>query len=247
MIVAGDIFNDVLAFLDDDGSGRYSETKDLVPAINKAIGNIVVIFNAAFEQKKISPESLRELVYSVVLPTTGNATTKTIDVTTLTANLWSIFGIDPDPITTGTAPNEVLSDTRNRWATRATLESWEDSQSDPFSAGTAIAIPAEFARPSYIGPGHYHGGTTMEVLVRPASIFVNDKVAVWYLKNPSLVATGASVIEFPQSLRNLLVDYTLNCLSIQHEGSGGYKSASDTKYGAITDASIKQLVSLMLS
>ena len=246
MILASAIFDDCLSFLDDDRSNRYDEAKDLVPALNNAILYMVALFNAAFEQKKISPESLRELTYTAILPVTGT-TTKKADVTTLMSNLWTIVGIDPDPLITGSSPNELLSETRYKWAHRSTLEEWSAVQSDPFSAGTSIAIPSEFVRPSYLGPGHYGGDFAMYVMVRPGSVFTSDKLAVWYLKNPSIAASGTSQIEFPRSIHGMLVQKTLNYLSMQHSGAGGYKSASDTKYGTITDKEIQQLASLMLS
>jgi hypothetical protein len=243
MITASDVFNDVKSFLDDDSSGRYSEPADLVPAINNAVLYLVAVFNSAFEQKKISPESLRDLSVVKILPVTGTATKKA-DISSIT-DLWTIFGIEADPAISG-SPG-VLSESRNKFATRMTLENWNDSLADPFSAGTGVSIPSEFIRPGYLGPGAYFGDGKLYILIRPAAAFTADYVAIWYLKNPSKVATGASVIEFPTSLHGLLTQKTLNYLSMQHEGSGGYKSASDTKYGSITDSEIKQLVSLMLS
>jgi len=238
MITALSVFNDVRSFLDDDNSLRYSEPADLVPALNKAVLYLTTIFNSAFEQKKLSPEVLSELVYTAILPVTGT-TTKKANVTTLMTTLWTIFGIDPDPIVTGSYPNELYSESRNRWAARATLESWEDSQSDPFSPGTGISILADFARSSYIGPGHYGGDSLLYIMVRPGSVFTVDKLAVWYLKNPTVVLTSSSIIEFPLRLHNLLVDKTLNYISIQQ--------GPESQYGKVTDKEVSTLVSLMIS
>lgn len=233
-ILASDVFFDVRAILDDDNSGRYQNEADLVPSINKAIGNIVATFNAAFEQKKISPESLRDLLFTAIVSVTGT-TTKKANVTTLMSSLWSILGVDPDPVVTGSP--EVLSETRNRWATRSTLEAWNESQADPFSSGTVVSIPVDFVRPAFIGPGHYGGDSSLYILIRPGLIFTADRVAIWYLKNPSRVVNEESIIEFPQSLHNLVVDETLNCLSLQH-GPG-------SAYGKVMDKNIANLVSLM--
>jgi len=243
MILAGDIFNDVLAFLDDDGSGRYNEQKDLVPAINKAVLYLVAVFNSAFEQKKLSPEMLRDLTVNKILPVTGT-NTKKCDISSVT-DLWTIFGIEPDPAVTGSP--DVLDETRNSFATRMTLEQWTASLADPFSPGTGVSILGSFVRPGYLGPGQYFGDGKLYIMIRPASAFTIDKVGIWYLKNPTKVVTGTSQIEFPRNLFGILTDKTLNYLSIQHEGSGGYKSASDTKYGAITDKEVNQLISLMIS
>src|SRR5674476_322631 len=151
MILASDVFLDVKAFLDDDSSGRYNEQNDLVPPINNAILYLVAVFNAAFEAKKISPESLRDLSITKILPVTG-ITTKKCDLSSIT-DLWTIFGVEADPIITGSP--EVLSESRNRFATRMTLENWNDALADPFSAGTGVSIPSDFVRPGYLGPGAY--------------------------------------------------------------------------------------------
>jgi len=234
-ILASDIFTTVRAMLDDDNSGRYSEASDLTPFVNSAINHLVMVCNAAFEQKKLSPESLRELTKTAIITTTGVGSTKQAVVTSIMSELWTILGIEPDPeITTG--PDRLVA-TRNKLATRMTLEAWNDAGSDPFSASTLQSVPADFLRPGYLGPGHYTSDTDYQVLIRPASLFAANKVAVWYLKNPTKVTSGASSIEFPQSVFNLLVEKTLNYLSRQH--------SPDSKYNAITDKEIMQLITLI--
>lgn len=244
MILASDVFTDVKSFLDDDSSGRYDATLDLVPAINKAILYLITLFNTAFDAKKITPESLRELVYTKILPVTGT-TTKKVDVTNITDNLWSILGVDPDPVVTTITPTppavayDILNETRNRFAKRMTLEEWNDALADPFSAGTGVSVVSDLIKPGYIGPGLYCGNNKYYLMVRPGSIFTTDKVCIWYLKNPAVVISGSSEIEFPQSLYQLLVDKTINALAIQH--------SPESAYGKVTDKEVSQLVSLMLS
>ena len=235
MILASDVFSDVRSQLDDDTSGRYTEAADLVPAFNKAVLYLVSVFNTAFDQKKISPESLRELVLNKVLAVTGT-TTKKVDLTSVT-DLWTILGVDPDPIVAGGPA--VLSETRNRWATRMTLEQWNDALSDPFSAGTGIAIPEGLVRAGYIGPGAYFGDTKLYLMVRPGSLFTQDNIALWYLKNPTKATSGTSTVEFPRSLYGLLVEKVVNYISNQH--------GPESTYQKITNQEITQLLQLMLS
>jgi len=236
-VLASDIFTTVRAVLDDDSSGRYSEANDLTPFLNLAVNYLIMVFNATFEQKKLSPESLRELLSTSIISVTGTGTTRKVDVTALMPTLWTICGVDPDPVVTGT-PN-VLSETRNRWATRMTLEAWNDASEDPFSASTLQSISTDFIRPGYIGPAKYFSDTLYHILIRPSSMFVADKVAIWYLKNPSLVTSGSSSVEFPRSIFNLLVDKTLYFLSMQH--------SPDSKYLTVTDKDITQLINLISS
>jgi len=235
-ILASEVFTTVRSLLDDNNSGRYSEANDLVPSINMAIDYLVVIFNAAFEQKKLSPESLRELTVVAIANTSGSGSTKKADVTSIISSLWTILGVDPDPDIT-TSP-DVLSMTNNRWAKRMTLEAWNDASSDPFSAATLQNIPADFIRPGYIGPGKYFGDSVYHIMIRPASVFTEDKVAVWYLKNPTKVSSGSSSIELPRSLLGILTEKTLNFISRQH--------SPDSKYLSATEADITRLVKLMI-
>jgi hypothetical protein len=234
MITASTIFSDVLSFLDDDGSGRYGEAADLVPAINKAVGYLVTVFNSAFEAKKLSPEVLRDLSVTKVLPVTGT-TTKKCDLSSIT-DLWTIFGVEPAPLSAGSP--ELLTESRNRFAQRMTLENWNDSLADPFSSGTGVSILADFVRAGYLGPGAYFGDGKLYIMVRPASVFTVDRLGIWYLKNPSRVATGTSVIELPQSLHGILVDKTIQYLSIQH--------GPESLYGKVTDKEVTQLIGLMI-
>ena len=235
MILASDIFSDVRSQLDDDNSGRYTEAADLVPAFNKAVLYLVNVFNFAFDQKKITPESLRELAVNKVLATTGT-TTKRVDLTSVT-DLWTILGVDPDPVVTGTPA--VLSETVNRWAKRMTLEQWNDALSDPFSAASGISIPQGLVRAGYIGPGAYFGDGKLYLMVRPGSIFTQDNIALWYLKNPTKAISGTSTVEFPRSLYGLLVEKVVNYISNQH--------GPESPYGKVTDKEINQLLTLMLS
>lgn len=236
-ILASELFTSVRAILDDDNSGRYSEADDLTPFVNMAVNYLIIIFNAAFEQKKIYPESLRELLRTSIVNVTGTGSTKRADVTSLMATLWTICGVDPDPEVSGSP--EVLAETRNRWATRMTLEAWNDASSDPFSASSIQTVPVDFIRPGYLGPARYSSDTVYHILIRPASVFGTSKVAIWYLKNPTLVTGGASSVEFPRSLFNFLVEKTLNYLSRQH--------SPDSKYNQVTEKEITQLVTLINS
>jgi len=233
MILASDVFLDVRSLLDDDSSGRYDEAKDLIPAINQAVRYLVIVFNSAFEQKKISPESLRDLSTVAILDVTGT-TTKKASLASIT-DLWTIYGVEPDPSITGS----TLVESRNKFATRMTLENWNDALADPFSAGTGVSILNDFVRPGYLGPGQYFGDGILYIMIRPASCFTVDKVGIYYLKNPTKVTVAASQIEFPTSLHSLLVDKTLNALSVQH--------GPESMYYKITDKDVTQLLQLMIS
>lgn len=235
MITASNLFDSIRSALDDDRSGMYSEADDLSPAVNAAIDYVVAAFTSIFESKKVSPEALRDLTTVGILPVTGTST-KIVDVSSLEP-FWTILGVDPDPVVTGNP--EILESTRRRWATKLTLESWNDAAEDPFSAGTVQAVPPAFARAAYIGPGVYFGGTKPYLMVRPGSVFTADKVAIWYLKYPARVTGEASIVQLPQTLQSFLLQKALNYLSLQH--------GPESKYSVLTEKDLNQLITMFAS
>lgn len=247
MILASEIFTAVRAHLDDDNSGRYTVTNDLAPAINAAIKYLIAVFNAGFEQKKISPESLRELVRLDVVDVSGTGNTLRADVTSVCTDLWTILGVELSAqglVTTTIVEEDVhfypydFEGLKGKFAKRLTLEEWEERSEDPFSPGTVQSIPSIFMRPAYLGPGKYYNDGKDYIFIRPASMVV-DNIGIWYLKNPTVVTGLASEIEFPQSLFQLLVDKTLGYISLQH--------GSESKYGQNVEKDLMQLIQVMNS
>jgi len=239
MIQASDIFARVVAHLDDHNSGRYTEAADLVPALNSAVEYLTTVFSAGFERKKIFPETLTELTKVALLSVTGTGQTRKVDVTTIYPNMWTIFGVEPNPITAGDPA--AFSETRNKMATRLTIEEWNDKAEDPFSPGTTIGIPNTFIRTAYTGPGAYFEADHQYIFIRPGSVFEGEspKVVIWYLLRPTVVVSGATVLAFPVSLFGWLVTKTLNYLSMQH--------GPESKYGPVTEKELMSLIGLINS
>lgn len=253
MILASDIFTSIESLLDDNNSGRYSRVDDLCPAVNMAVRYLVQIFMTLFEQKKFAPESLRELVRVSILPVTGTGNIKKANLTLANLNILTIFGVEPDPGLvdnfTTFAPDATIEfnsymyadpdliETRHKFADRLTLEEWQDASEDPFSSGTLMSIPADFARAAYIGPGRYFNNSEDFIMIRPSSLFTNDYIALWYLINPTSIVAETDYVALPDSLYNLIVEKALNFLSLQQDPS--------SKLGPITKQEIEQVISLM--
>ncbi len=240
-ILASDVFAQIRSQLDDDNSGRYDETDDLVPAVNAAIKYLVQVLNVAMEQKKFAPESLRELIRVGIVPVTGSGNIKRANITAASLDIWSVLGVEPSPVveeatSTTVAPDDYF-ETRNRFADRLTLEEWNMQSSDPFSAGSLQSIPTVFLKAAYLGPMKVFDAVNQYILIRPSAAFTNGYVGIWYLKNPDDVATGASVIEFPDSLFTVLVDKALSYISRQHN--------PEDRLGVITEKEVLQIVSLI--
>jgi len=233
MIVASTIFTSIRSFLDDDNSDRYKEATDLVPAVNAAINWIVSVFNAGFDAKKISPESLKDLIKILIVSTTDATNSVKADITSIANNLWTILGVDPDPSESA----GTYIDSKERFAKRMTIEEWGEGIEDPFSSGTMVAIPIAFRKAAYLTPGRYLDANNLILFIRPKSVVSSGKIAVWYLTNPTTVTSSSSNIELPASLSNLIVQKSLEYMSFQH--------GPESKLGSVTDKDIVQLVSLL--
>lgn len=223
MIQASDVFKKIRRKLDDDDSGRY-DANDLVPAVNAAIDFWVRVFNAGFEAKRIFHESLSDLINTKVYTADVKGQTGYVNITADRLDIWTVFGVDPNP---DIEANE-LEESKHKWATRMSLTEWNDSAEDPFAPGNLIDIPDTFGRPAYIGIGKYLGDGDYYIAIRPASFLgTNNKVAIWYLKNPDKVDDGYSEIELPANMINLVTNKAVQWISHQHGGQSPYFEYSE--------------------
>jgi hypothetical protein len=240
-ILASDVFAQIRAQLDDDFSDRYKEASDLVPAVNAAVRYLVQVLNVAFEQKKLAPEALRELIRVDIVPVTGSGNVRKANITAAALSIWTILGVEPSPVvhedTSTTVAPEDYWEVRNKLADRLTLEEWQEQSEDPFSAGSLQSIPSVFARAAYVGPGRYFDAVNDYIMIRPGSLFIQEFAGIWYLQNPTVITAGTDSVEFPQSVFNMLVDKSLNYISRQH--------GPEDKLGAVTEKEVIQVISLI--
>ncbi len=224
MILASTIFAKVRARLDDDNSGRYSVADDLVPAVNAAILFWIRVLQAGFEIKRIFPESLSELVTTEVFTATITGDTAYVDVTAIREDVWTIFGVDPAP----EVSNGNLAESKHKWCKRVTLAEMMDKTENMFAPGTIRSIPSAFKRPYYVGIGKYKGGEESYIIVRPASSLGEDKkVALWHLKNPSVVVDGDTNIELPANMEEMITSKAVSYIGHQHGAQSRYFEMSE--------------------
>lgn len=239
-IPASTVFSRVRSALDDDNSERYTETDDLVPAINSAIDYIKTVFTAAFEMKKLHPFVLSELTSVWIFDPDVVGDTANIDLDSYGSHdfndeVWSIVGVDPNPTVTGSP--EVLDESINRFATRIPYDKWNISQDDPFAAGYPN-VPSDFLTVCYTGPGNYFNDGSPYLLLRPGTEFaaVGDRVAVWVLLNHTEITAGTGVVQFPSNVIPLIEQKMIQYIT--------YQSADDRLF-KITDKEVKELIQLM--
>jgi hypothetical protein len=244
-IQASTIFSRVRSFLDDDNSTRYTEADDLVPAINSAINYLMAVFSAAFEQRKIQPEVLSELIEVLIYNPDVSGNTARIELddqdgggdVTFSDIFWTIIGVDPNPTTSGADPN-VLVESTQRFAHRLTVKEWNYALENPFSPGYS-SVPSDFQRVAYTGPGSLLGDSKQYIFLRPGTLFsdTGSRVAVWILKKHPAITAGTTELLFPVSLHELIVQKTLYFISYQHK--------ADSRYSQVTDKEVKELITLM--
>jgi len=215
--------------LDAENSDRYLYEQDYRPAINSAIQYVVSAFNSAFEQNKLSPESLKELVRTRVWQASTYSRVA-FDATIVGDNLWSVLAVYPKCTTIPTSPtiaaaadesvyrSDVSFRDSNYSCHRMTSEGWTQRNLNPFVPGSSLITCDDLVTYAYLDPCDYTGGYTLtnnefEFEISPS--VAGELVAIRYLKLPVETTAIGDTIEFPQSLTNMIVDKTLYYISVK--------------------------------
>jgi hypothetical protein len=242
----------MLANLDAEGSERYLFDQDIKPAINNAMEVLISMFNAAFAENKLSPESLRDLV-KVKIWQTNKYSRVSYNSQDTGHPFWTILAVYPKPkVNKGVAASPVTDPSESKFrgdlsfiesefsAKRLTLEQWNENKKNVFFAGNetlkgaledyAYLDFADYSSTSYTGnPGQ------TEIQIRPN--IPNELVAISYLKYPNQVLTINDTIEFPESLTSMIMDISLNYIS--------YKQGDATTLYQVTERNIVKLINLI--
>lgn len=244
MPILAQVINDrIESRLDSEGSQRYTFDQDIKPAINGAIETIVAALNESFAEKKLSPESLRELT-KVKIWQTNDYSRFSYSATDTGHPLWTVLAIYPKPVTNrgvrSSSPTTDKSESKFRndlsfvkskfSAKRLTLEEWNLNEDNVFMPGNNILSgglleyayldPADYTSKTYLGkPGK------VEITIRPD---VNSElIAMAYVKYPNNVAAITDSIEFPESLTDVIVDICLNLISVkENDGTNLWQTST---------------------
>lgn len=250
-ILVQTIHSRVLADLDAEGSDRYTFNEDTKHAINGSIDTLVTLFNAAFAENKLTPEALRELVYTKVWRSNYYSRVA-FNEASVGHELWSLIAVHPKPevnrnvaMTVGNKGNsasEFMSDLSYVRATvackRLSAEQWDDAERNVFMAGNSL-MKGDMAEYGYLDFSNYTSSSytgsadKKEVQIRPD--IPNTLVAMTYLKYPSPVTSISDSLEFPKSLTELIVEMVLNKISI--------KQNNGTNLFGVSARNVERLVS----
>lgn len=235
-ILVQKIVDQLQASLDAEGSDRYLFDQDYAPAINSAIDMVIALFNQAFAQDKLSPEQLRELTKVKVWQANGYSRISYNEADT-GHSLWTIVAIYPNitankqSISTGSTEDKSVSTFRSdisfisstQSAKRLTLEEWNENENNAFMPGNSVLSGGGLIEYAYLdfadySSSSYTGNNGLpEVTIRPD--VSNQLVAMAYLKVPDKISLITDSVEFPEALLRLIVDISLDYISIK-QGDG---------------------------
>lgn len=250
MIQVQDVVDLMKFELDAEGSDRYLFDTDYKPAINSAVNWLVSVFNRAFETNKLSGENLRDLMKTRVWTVNSFSRFK-FDEAVINEKLWSVLAIMPKPDVFPAQlppllPNEYTSQfmpdvafvKSDFSASLMTVEKWNENKKNIFSAGNEL-LNNDLSNFAYLTEIDYSTDTTYlqdgEMEIRPS--VAGEFIAMTYLKEPAEVGLITDVVEFPSSLRTILVQKALNFIAV--------KQGDQTTLYSITDKDVKELIPLI--
>ncbi len=251
MILVQSLVDRMTSTLDAEGSSRYRFDQDFKPAINSAIDWIVLVFNAAFANKKLSEENLKELIKNSIWQANGFSRIY-FDEVALGHKIWTILNISPEPsVFPVTVPPALVDNSKSVYrgdltltssdhsAKRLTLEQWNENRKNIFTAGNET-LSNDFKTYAYLNhqdyrsTGYLAGGSEVEVRPSISSQFVS----LSYLKVPDEVTVIGDSVEFPETVFNLIYQKALNFIA--------HKQGDQTTLFAVTDRDVNQLIQLVI-
>lgn len=251
MILAQTIVSRMQSGLDAEGSERYLFDQDFKPAINYGVEWFVMVCNEALGQKKMTAESLRELIKVRVWQ--ANAFSRiAFDPAVMPDKLWSVVAVYPNPqvfptTTSPTQSNKALSQfmtntsfvRSNDSCKRLTMEEWNEDEENVFVAGNSILSGslAEYAYQDFgdYSSGGYNNPGKFEITIRPS--VAGKLVAIAYLKYPNQVVLITDQIEIPESMTSVIVERALAWISM--------KQGDTTSLYSWTEKDVTRLISLL--
>jgi hypothetical protein len=237
MITYTELKEVMAANLDAEGSDRYLDVQDYVPAINSAISRAMTAVGWAMANRKGSEEALRDLTYVRIFQTNsegGVAISNPAILNLLGHSIWNVLGVyaqpdtvPPDASPTAQQDNVSLYRPDVAWSgsgspvERVTLEEVPVLRNNAFLSGNEVLASAPKRRTFayYIvgnaSSNNYNSGIG-EIRVLPKSVTSNSLVAISYLSQPTELDANNylnATIEFPQSMKRTLANWALQYIS----------------------------------
>ena len=235
MIAYAELKEVMAANLDAEGSERYLDVQDYVPAINSAISRAMTAIGWSIANRKGSEEALRDLTYVRIFQTNseGGVAISSL-VPALGHSIWNILGVyaQPDTVPSDATPNaqqdnvslyrpDVAWSGSGSPVERVTLEEVPVLRNNAFLSGNEVLAsnPKRVTFAYYIvgnaSSTDYNSGIG-EIRVLPKSVTKKSLVAIGYLAQPTELDESnytTAQIEFPQSMKRTLADWALQYIA----------------------------------
>lgn len=245
------IVNRMAADLDAEASDRYTFAQDYKYAINTAIEWVCSIFNKAFAENKLSPENLRELV-KISIWQANQFNRISYNPADTGSPLWTILSVHPEvkvypekvivPLIDPTKSifrGDLAFLSSEKYASRSTLEEWSIYDKNIFVSGNSIMQGAlktyaylDFADYS---AASYSNSVNAEIEISPS--VAQKLVGIGYLKYPTQINLITDIVQFPESMTQIITDKALNVIAI--------KQGDNTTLNSATAQDVAQLVMAM--
>lgn len=231
-ILAQDIRDAMSAVLDDEGSERYLDQQDIIPAINGSLRRFNALVGSVFAENKGGEELFREITYSRIIQTNAFGGF-VLNEAQLGHKVWTIVAIYAEPVMSPASPQITpLDDDESPWRSdvvlrrpgkfhvrRITLEQAAQTERNRFLPGTeALAAGPRRSYAYYIvgnrAAADFQPGD-VEVMLVPESITGKKLIGVSYLRGVDPISTLSDLIPYPPSAFQMLRDLALNEVSIK--------------------------------
>lgn len=225
------------ANLDAEGSERYLDVQDYIPAINSAVSRAMTAISFMMAQRDNTEEAVRDLTYVRMFQTNSQGGVAISDPALLASlghGIWNVLAVYAEPITVEPNPailplnpNQSVYRDDLSWSgsgqpvERVTLEEVPVLRTNRFMSGneTLADKPKRRTYAYYIvgnGSSNSYSSGTGEIRVLPQSQVNQKLVAIAYLANPiELDANNylTAQIQFPQSMKRTLADWALQYIA----------------------------------
>jgi len=239
MIAYQDIKATMAANLDAEGSDRYLDAQDYVPAINSAISRAMTAIGWVMANRDGSEEALRELTYTRIFQTNSEGGVAISDPAlesplALGHGIWNVLAvyarpevtpsnpqIQPIPEATSVYRDDLTFSGSGDPVERVTLEEVAIIRNNAFMSGNEVLA----SKPKRVTFSYYiignasstnYGSGLGELRVLPKSVTKSSLVGISYLANPTeLTGTNFNTVDipFPQSMKRTLADWALQYIA----------------------------------
>jgi len=226
-----------LAALDAEGQGYYSDTLDIIPAVNKAQLLLMDMLNKRIGQKKYNEEKLKGVILNRIYQTSNwgrvQVDTPPIQVfsiisvvlnpsvsyqTTATAVPYAPLSPAPTDGASGYNPNFVYFSGGQACARLNSQERYSNA-GNPFMPGFVSQNPnPQNTSPAYLSFIDYmseiNTNVTYEIEIQPKQAG-QQPIAVVFLKQPTVIVNTTDILDFDTVLMEWLTEATLAYLAVK--------------------------------